>query len=90
MGNAARDENRLPTLLGSGGATTVNAGLIDGVTGYLLVAIATVASFPAPASQVARRDENHKPTVNCLDENEEIKAMLIDDSNGGIVTAVTI
>lgn len=90
MANALRDDNHKPTMLAVQDDGTVTLGKIDDTTDRLLMEIQHVASLPAPATQTIQQDDNHVNTVGLVDSNGAVKAMLINNADGGIPATVTI
>lgn len=90
MANAKRDDNQVTTMLAVQVDGTLTLPLIDDVTGRVLASISSVASFPAPASQVIERDDNHVHTLAAATSAGVAKAVLIDDTNDSIIATVTV
>lgn len=90
MANALRDDNHKPAMIAVQADGTITAGKIDDVTGRLLMSIQHVASLPVPATQVIERDANHVPVEAFATAAGVAKALLLDDTNDGVIATVTI
>lgn len=58
---------------------------VDPVTKYLLVNIASTATGLQTASQIAKRDENHRPVCLAWDETNEVLQEILTDTDGNLL-----
>ncbi len=61
---------------------------VDPVTKYLLVNIAASTTGLQTASQIAKRDQNHKPVCMAWDETNGVLQEILTDSNGNLLCDV--
>lgn len=88
----SRDQNHITMAAGvsNDSAQDILMFRVDPVTKYLLVNITTIGATSAIASQIAKRDENHK-TV-CLAYNEQADELqeILTDSSGNLLCDILL
>lgn len=61
---------------------------VDPITKYLLVNLNTVSATSATASQIAKRDGNHRPVCLAWDETNQVLQEILTDTDGNLLCDV--
>ena len=87
-----RDENR--ATVGAGVSNDADKDVLmirmDAVSNRVLCDISSVGVTSATASQIARRDENHRPVCMAWNEDDAELQEILTDSNGYILADLVI